>query len=44
MYSYSIYARLICDVETISGNTTQPIPTDDFVGNNKIILMQSGMM
>lgn len=35
MYSYSIYARLICDVETISGNTTQPIPTDDFVGNNK---------
>lgn len=35
MYSYSIYARLICDVETISGNTTQPIPSDDFVGNNK---------
>ena len=35
MATYSIYARYLLDVETISGLDTYPIPTDDIVENNR---------
>lgn len=34
MKSYNIYARYLCDVETIGDLNTYPLPTDDIVGNN----------
>lgn len=33
--SYNIYARYLCDVETIGDLNTYPLPTDDIVDNNR---------
>lgn len=35
MKSYNIYARYLCDVETIGDLNTYPLPTDDIVDNNR---------
>lgn len=35
MATYSIYARYLLDVDTISGLNTYPIPIDDIVENNR---------
>lgn len=35
MKSYNIYARYLCDVETIGDLNTYPLPIDDIVDNNR---------
>lgn len=35
MKSYNIYARYLCDVETIDNLNTYPIPSNDIVENNR---------
>lgn len=35
MSSYNVYARYLCDVETIGDLTTYPIPSSDIVENNR---------
>ena len=35
MKSYNIYARYLCDVETIDDLTTYPIPSSDIIENNR---------
>lgn len=35
MATYNIYARLLCDVESIGGVDTYTIPTEDIVDNNR---------
>lgn len=35
MISYNVYARYLCDVDTIDSLTTYPIPIDDIVSNNR---------
>lgn len=31
----SVYGRIVCDVQSISGNPTSPIPSNDLVGDNR---------
>lgn len=42
MKSYNIYARYLCDVETIGDLPTHPLPTDDIVDNNRNYRMAIG--
>lgn len=35
MWTYNIFARLLCDVDEIFGNPTNTIPDDDIVTNNR---------
>lgn len=35
MWTYNIYARLLCDVEALNGSATNTIPDDDIVTNNR---------
>lgn len=35
MWTYNIFARLLCDIEELFGNPTNTIPSDDIVFNNR---------
>lgn len=35
IHDIAVYARYVCDVESIAGTQTYPIPTDDIVENNR---------
>ena len=35
MWTYNIFARLLCDVDTLFGSPTNSIPDDDIVTNNR---------
>ena len=34
-HSFGVYARVLCDVDSIDGKTTYPVPSDDIVADNK---------
>lgn len=35
MFSYNLFARYLCDVESVLGQATTPIASDDMVGDNR---------
>lgn len=35
MFSYNLFARYLCDVESVRGQATTPIASDDMVGDNR---------